>query len=116
MELLAQFQKGYTGMPIIMISGHGTLDMAVNATKIGAIDFLSKPFKTNILLHTIEKALKEIRLHQENSRLKIAAGGEVSEFLGISAFANDIRKRIMRNVATDSRVLFWAHQVRGSQL
>lgn len=105
MELLAQFQKGYTGMPIIMISGHGTLDMAVNATKIGAIDFLSKPFKTNILLHTIEKALKEIRLHQENSRLKIAAGGEVSEFLGISAFANETRKRILRNVATDSRVL-----------
>ena len=65
-----------------MISGHATFDMAVSATKIGAYDFLTKPFKTDVLLHTIERALETVRLRTRNEELQELIGSDIVEFAG----------------------------------
>src|SRR5262249_379821 len=56
--------------PVVMISGQATVDMAVRATKLGAIDFLEKPLSTEKLLLTVENVLRLRRLQQENRELR----------------------------------------------
>ena len=58
-------------LPVIMISGHGTIETAVTAIKKGAYDFLEKPFKADRLLVLIERALEAARLKRENAELKL---------------------------------------------
>ena len=90
---------------VIMISGHATFDMAVSATKIGAYDFLTKPFKTDVLLHTIGRALETVRLRTHNEALRELTGGDIVEFAGDSAIANQTRQKIAKVAQTDSRIL-----------
>lgn len=106
LEILKQIKEDHKDLQVIMISGHGTLDMAVNATKMGAYDFISKPFKTDELLHTIERALSELKLRRENAELRrIAGGGATQELVGNSPVMNELRKAIAKIAQTESRVL-----------
>ncbi|MDP1974605.1 MAG: response regulator, partial [Alphaproteobacteria bacterium] len=57
LELLKVIQKDHPGLPVIMISGHGTIEMAVNAIRLGAYDFIEKPFKADRLLVLIRRAI-----------------------------------------------------------
>lgn len=104
-QILETIKRDHPNLPVIMISGHGTFDMAVSATKIGAYDFISKPFKTDVLLHTIERALSEVKLRRENEALKVMTGGPAMELIGNSAVIQDVRKTIERVGGTESRVL-----------
>lgn len=104
-QILENIKRDHPSVPVIMISGHGTFDMAVSATKIGAYDFISKPFKTDVLLHTIERALGEAKLRRENEALKVMTGGPAMELIGHSPVIQDIRKSIAKVGATESRVL-----------
>ena len=70
LKMLELIRKEHPEQQVIMISGHATFDMAVSATKIGAYDFLTKPFKTDVLLHTIARALETVRLRSENEELQ----------------------------------------------
>ena len=70
-----------------MISGHGTIETAVAAIKIGAYDFIEKPFKTDRLLLFVERAIEAARLKRENEELRLRAGGD-EELIGASS--NDV--------------------------
>ena len=70
LQLLERIRKENPNQQVLMISGHATFDMAVSATKMGAYDFLTKPFKTDVLIHTIGRAVEDIRLREENKTLR----------------------------------------------
>ncbi|MCB1150568.1 response regulator, partial [bacterium] len=69
-ELLQEFQSAVPDVPVVMISGHGTIEMAVSAIHGGAFDFIEKPFKTDRLLLLAERALETTRLRREVSELR----------------------------------------------
>ncbi|MDX1736848.1 MAG: sigma-54 dependent transcriptional regulator [Alphaproteobacteria bacterium] len=106
LQILENIKKNHPNLPVIMISGHGTVDMAVSATKIGAYDFISKPFKTDVLLHTIDRALSEAKLRKENESLKQLSGqADTQNLAGSSSAITEVQKEVLRVAETESRVL-----------
>ena len=94
-RLLETIKKEHRHVPVIMMSGHGTIETAVSAIKRGAHDFIEKPFDSNRLIMSVEKAIETSKLRQENEELKIKAG--VSEnILGESPNAVYIRQSVER--------------------
>lgn len=90
--------------PVIMMSGHGTVETAVEATRLGAYDFLEKPLSLAKLLLTVERALEADRLTQENVGLKRRAS-PVIEPIGRSAVMLRLREQVKRVAQHDSWVL-----------
>src|SRR5262245_10445717 len=74
LTMLAEVRELGIATPIIMISGQATVDMAVRATRLGAVDFLEKPISSEKLLLTVENALKLARLEEENRQLRRRVG------------------------------------------
>ena len=91
-------------VPVVMISGHGTIETAVEAIKHGAYDFIEKPFKSDRLLLVVARAIEAARLRRENEELRLRAGGEL-DLVGASAAINQLRQQIERVAPTGSRVL-----------
>ena len=91
-------------LPVVMISGHGTIETAVQAIQQGAYDFIEKPFKSDRLLLVLARALEAARLKRENSDLKLRAGPE-TELLGRSIGIAQLRSAIEKVAPTGSRVL-----------
>ncbi len=91
-------------LPVIMISGHGTIEMAVAAIQQGAYDFIEKPFKADRLLLVVRRALEAARLARENAELRLRAGPE-SELIGNSSAIEALRAAIERVAPTGSRVV-----------
>lgn len=104
MQILQHIRKEYPDMPVIMISGHGNIETAVAAIKIGAYDFIEKPFKSDRLILQVQHALDAARLRRENNELKHRAGGE-NDLIGKSTDINQIRQIIERVAPTGSRVM-----------
>ncbi|MGH6886737.1 MAG: sigma-54-dependent transcriptional regulator, partial [Geminicoccales bacterium] len=104
LEVLEQVRRSHPDVPVIVISGHGTIETAVNAIKNGAYDFLEKPFNADRLLVLIERALEAARLKRENAELKLKLGDE-RELIGKSPAIQQVRTAIQRVAATGSRVL-----------
>lgn len=104
LQLMERLRRDDPDLPVIVISGHGNVEIAVSAIKNGAYDFIEKPFQTDHLLVTINRAVEASRLKQENRELRIMSGGETS-FAGESAAANQLRQVIAKVAATGSRVL-----------
>ncbi|MCR0985470.1 nitrogen assimilation response regulator NtrX [Roseomonas populi] len=91
-------------VPVVMISGHGTIETAVQAIQQGAYDFIEKPFKSDRLLLIVARALEAARLKRENSELKLRSGSE-TELVGTSSLIAGIRSAIEKVAPTGSRVL-----------
>ncbi|HYH39546.1 MAG TPA: sigma-54 dependent transcriptional regulator [Azospirillum sp.] len=104
LQILEQLMRDHPNLPIIMISGHGTIETAVSAIKIGAYDFIEKPFKADRLLLMVERAIEAARLRRENEELRLRAGGEV-ELIGRSSSVTHVRQSIEKVAPTGSRVL-----------
>ena len=104
LELLRIIKKDHPPVPVVMISGHGTVESAVTAIKDGAYDFIEKPFKADRLLLMIERAIEAARLRRENEDLLLRSGGEV-ELIGTSPAIAQVRQAIDRVAPTNSRVL-----------
>ncbi|HLY45755.1 MAG TPA: sigma-54 dependent transcriptional regulator [Stellaceae bacterium] len=102
--ILRQLRAEMPSVPVIMISGHGTIETAVEAIKIGAYDFIEKPFKADRLLLMIARAIEAAQLRRENAELKLRAGGEL-DLVGASQAVNQLRQQIERVAPTGSRVL-----------
>jgi len=102
--ILRQLRAEMPSVPVVMISGHGTIETAVEAIKIGAYDFIEKPFKTDRLLLIVARAIETALLRRENEELKLRAGGEL-HLVGASIAANQLRQQIERVAPTGSRVL-----------
>jgi len=97
-------EAGVLGCPVVMISGHGTVETAVEAIRYGAYDFLEKPLSTAKLLVTVQRALQDSRLRRENRELK-GRLAMASELVGRSEVMSQLRDRIERVARTDSWVL-----------
>lgn len=104
LELLATFKEIDPDMPVIVISGHGTIETAVSAIRRGAYDFVEKPFTADRLLLVVERALETTRLKRENTALK-ARSAASDELIGSSAVMAALRSAIERVSQTNSRVL-----------
>jgi two-component system, NtrC family, nitrogen regulation response regulator NtrX len=104
LQLLEVIRREEPPVPVVMISGHGTIDTAVSAIKTGAYDFIEKPFKADRLLLVVDRAIEADRLRRENASLRRRAGGEVT-FVGSSGAAANVRSQLERVAPTGSRVL-----------
>jgi two-component system, NtrC family, nitrogen regulation response regulator NtrX len=102
--ILRRLRAEMPSVPVVMISGHGTIETAVEAIKIGAYDFIEKPFKADRLLLVIARAIEAALLRRENAELKLRAGGEL-DLVGASSAMNQLRQQIERVAPTGSRVM-----------
>ena len=113
-EVLEQV-KAICDTPIIMISGHGTIDTAVEAIKKGAFDFIQKPPDLNRLLITVRNALDKQSLSTENKALKKAVSKQ-NEMVGTSAPMMEVRDMIEKVAPTNARVLITGENGTGKEL
>ncbi|HEV8026233.1 MAG TPA: response regulator, partial [Stellaceae bacterium] len=103
-EILKIIRRELPGLPVVMISGHGNIETAVAAIKIGAYEFIEKPFKSDRLLLVAERAIEAARLKRENEELRLRAGGE-QDLVGVSHAMTQLRQQVERVAPTGSRVL-----------
>lgn len=115
MEVLSRAVTESPDTPFIMISGHGTLENAVEATKKGAFDFISKPPDLNRLLITIRNALDKANLQIEAKVLKRKVG-KTREIIGESPAIKKIKETIERVAPTEARVLITGDNGTGKEL
>jgi len=102
--ILAAFHREEPQVPVVIISGHGTIEMAVQAIQKGAYDFIEKPFESDRLLLVVRRALEAAALARENAELRLRAGPETA-LTGTSAAVGSVRAQIERVAPTGSRVL-----------
>jgi len=104
LRLLELIKKDYEYVPVIMMSGHGTIETAVSAIKKGAHDFIEKPFDSARLITSVEKAIETSKLQMENTELKVKA--KVSDkILGHSQNINNIKQQITKIAPLNGRCL-----------
>lgn len=103
-ELLKVIKREDPSIPVVIISGHGTIETAVTAIKLGAYDFIEKPFKADRLVHVVTRAVEAAQLRQENEELRLRAGPE-TELIGSSPSTHHLRQAIEKVAPTGSRVL-----------
>ncbi|MEP4887579.1 MAG: sigma-54 dependent transcriptional regulator, partial [Alphaproteobacteria bacterium] len=104
MELLHLIRREHPNVPVVMISGHGSVETAVQAIKVGAYDYIEKPFKTDRLITIVSRAIEAARLRRENRELRLRAGPE-TEMVGDSPGIVLLRQGIEKVAPTGSRVL-----------
>ena len=114
-EVLEAVKKIKPEIPIVMISGHGDLDTAVNTMRMGAFDYISKPPDLNRLLNTIRNALDRKQLVVENKRLKTKVSKQY-EMVGDSSAIEAIKSIIDKVAPTEARVLVTGPNGTGKEL
>ncbi len=114
-EVLEAIKKIKPEIPIVMISGHGDLDTAVNTMRLGAFDYISKPPDLNRLLNTVRNALDRKELVVENKMLKKKVSKNY-DMIGESKAISDIKTIIEKVAATDARVLITGPNGTGKEL
>jgi two-component system nitrogen regulation response regulator NtrX len=100
---------------VVMISGHGNIETAVKATKLGAFDFLEKPLTIEKVTVTIQNALKQRKLEVEVERLR-SASGEERQILGESVPMRALRQQLELMAKTNGRVLIYGESGSGKEL
>ncbi|MDC8006241.1 sigma-54 dependent transcriptional regulator [Aureisphaera galaxeae] len=114
-EVLEAVKKVKPEVPVVMISGHGDLDTAVNTMRLGAFDYISKPPDLNRLLNTVRNALDRKELVVENTRLKKKVGKKY-EMIGDSPAISQIKEMIEKVAPTEARVLITGPNGTGKEL
>jgi DNA-binding NtrC family response regulator len=114
LALLEDLKAAGIATPVVMMSGQAHIEMAVRATRLGALDFLEKPLSTEKLLVTLENAYKLTRLEQENQDLRARVGKHAL------VWTSDIMRRLMAQVervaASESRVCIYGETGTGKEL
>jgi two-component system nitrogen regulation response regulator NtrX len=114
LQLLEIIKTQNPTLPIVMISGHGNIETAVSAIKLGAYDFIEKPFKADRLVLVAERALEASRLKREVSELRVRGG--MNRLIGRSSAANQLRQVIERVAPANSRILITGASGTGKEL
>ena len=114
-EVLEASRKIKPETPIVMISGHGDLETAIQTMRLGAFDYISKPPDLNRLLNTVRNALDRKELVVENKRLKKKVSKNY-EMIGESAEISQIKAIIDKVATTDARVLITGPNGTGKEL
>src|SRR2546427_155854 len=110
LETLAEIKRARPEAVVVMISGHGTIETAIKATRLGAYDFVEKPLSLEKILVTVSRALEHARLERENAALR-ASFEQRAEIVGESAAIRALRDQIATAAPTTGRVLI--HGERG---
>jgi two-component system nitrogen regulation response regulator NtrX len=113
--ILEKLKKTYPDVEVIIISGHGTIDLAVKATKLGAFDFLTKPLKIDLILQTIKKVNYVYSLKNENLTLK-NKNFMADQFIGESIQIKKIKDLIKLVGKSDSKVIIYGENGTGKEL
>jgi DNA-binding NtrC family response regulator len=114
LELLEDLKQTGVTTPIVLISGQANIEMAVKATKLGALDFLEKPLSTDKLLVTVENALRLSRLEEENRELRHRLGKH--ELVGSGPAMKKLVAQIERVAASETRVCILGETGTGKEL
>jgi DNA-binding NtrC family response regulator len=114
LAMLAEMRDIGITTPIVMVSGQATIDMAVRATRLGAVDFLEKPVSSDKLLLTLENALKLARLEEENRQLRRRVGRH--ELVWKSEAMRRVMAQVDRVAASESRVCILGETGTGKEL
>ena len=104
LAVLDVIQEMDPDLPVVIISGHGNIETAVSAIKRGAYDYIEKPFKTDRLIHIVERALEASSLRREVKDLK-QRSGDATGIIGDSSAANQLRQTIQKIAPTNSRIM-----------
>lgn len=115
LETLKKLREKGHDFPVIMISGHGTIEIAVEATKMGAYDFLEKPPDLNRLLIAVRNALSQQNLSREYQQIKKKLP-KIQEIIGESKAISEIKDLIEKVAPTQSRVLITGENGTGKEL
>ncbi|MEM7212647.1 MAG: response regulator, partial [Pseudomonadota bacterium] len=103
-EILKTVKRDNPGLPVVIISGHGNIEIAVAAVQQGAYDFIEKPFNMDQLLVVVGRALEASRLRRENAELKSQESGS-SQLIGASPAIASLRTKLDRVARGGSRVM-----------
>ena len=115
LDTLADLKRARPEAPVIMISGHGTIDTAVKATRLGAYDFIEKPLSLEKMLVTVTRALEHTRLERENASLKERLDVR-TDIIGDSEVTRTLREQIATAAPTSGRVLIQGENGSGKEL
>jgi two-component system nitrogen regulation response regulator NtrX len=115
LEVLSACQKLNPDLPVVMISGHGDIETAVETMRMGAFDYISKPPDLNRLLNTVRIALDHTQLAQENKQLKKKVSKQF-EMIGKSEELEQIKSMINKVAPTEARVLITGENGTGKEL
>jgi two-component system nitrogen regulation response regulator NtrX len=113
-EFLEDLKKAGVRTPVVLVSGEANIEMAVRATKLGAMDFLEKPLSTDKLLVTLENAMRLSRLQEENRQLRDRLGKH--ELVGSSPAMTKLLAQIDRVAASETRVCILGETGTGKEL
>jgi two-component system, NtrC family, nitrogen regulation response regulator NtrX len=118
LDALAEMKKRRPEMEVLVVSGHGTIDMAVRALKLGAFDFIEKPLSMDRLLTATRNALEIGELRRENRDLRRAASSsiEAEPLVGSSAAMCELRALIDQAAPSDARILITGENGTGKEL
>lgn len=118
MELLRRTRELYATMPVLMLTAFGTVSTAVDALKLGAFDYLTKPFKIDELLNTVRRALEYNRAMQENAVLKaqLETRYRMGNIVAESASMQKVCEMIRRVGPTDATVLITGESGTGKEI
>jgi DNA-binding NtrC family response regulator len=114
LSLLADIKAAGVQTPVVMMSGQAHIEMAIKATRLGAIDFLEKPISTDKLLLTVQNAVKLTRLEEENASLRQKLGGTEIIFRGETM--RKLITQVERVAASESRVCILGETGTGKEL
>src|SRR6478735_1707270 len=115
LELLGRLRGAGNETAVLMMSGHATIDAAVRATKLGALDFLEKPLSTDRLLVMLENALRLLHAEAEARELH-AEAGHFDDLVGDSRIMRDLRERVLRAARSSASVLVHGERGTGKEL
>ena len=115
LDTLAELKRLRPDIVVVMISGHGTIETAVKATRLGAYDFIEKPLSIEKTLLTLAHALEHGRLARENATLRAELEGR-SEIIGDSPVVRALREQIAMAAPTNGRVLIHGENGSGKEL
>src|SRR5437764_8572737 len=104
LQLLEAVKQEHAEMPVVMISGHGNIETAVAAIKLGAYDFIEKPLKADRLVLVASRSLETFRLRREVRELKRLAS-QATTLVGNSTAMNQLRQTIEKVAPTNSRIM-----------
>jgi two-component system nitrogen regulation response regulator NtrX len=115
LQLLASVKGEHPELPVVMISGHGNIETAVSAIKLGAYDFIEKPFKADRLVLVANRALENFRLKREIKDLK-AMAPMPAKLIGHSPAIGQLRQTLEKVAPTNSRILIVGAAGAGKEL
>lgn len=118
LEILSKVKEEHPTLPVIMISGHGTIETAVDAIKKGAYDFIEKPFKSDRLLLMIRRALENAALQRENISLKKTQNilSVPQSMIGESTAAKALDEKLRITASGNSRIILSGERGTGKEM